>query len=162
MRDGIYKNPALSMPWRALLESCTLDAERGEIAREKSERAAGLQLREIRPQFMAALREKAEEAGSLLPGIKAFDAEVTTSDLGRQNSPLENRMLSARRTSRECRPSVCRAGKGIVSRCASRNYERPRETNRTDHAYLRIGFGYEGDSACRSGRFQLRKDYAYR
>jgi hypothetical protein len=94
MRDGIYKNPALSMPWRALLKSCMLDAERGEIAREKCERAAGLELREIRPQFMAAFREKAETAGSLLPGFKAFDADVTTSDLGGQNLPLENRMLA--------------------------------------------------------------------
>ena len=82
MRDGIYKNLPLSKPCRAFLKSCTLDAERGEIAREKCERAAGLELREIRPQFMAALREKAEEAGSLLPGIKAFDAEITTGDLG--------------------------------------------------------------------------------
>src|ERR1022692_1439104 len=68
--------------------------KRGEITREKGERAAGLELREIRPQFMAAFREKAETAGSLLPGFKAFDADVTTSDLGGQNSPLENRMLA--------------------------------------------------------------------
>jgi hypothetical protein len=67
--------------------------ERGEITRQKCERAAGLELREIRPQFMAAFREKAEDAGSLLPGFKAFGADVTNSELGGQNSPLENRML---------------------------------------------------------------------
>jgi hypothetical protein len=71
-----------------------LEAERGEVAREKCERAAGLELREIRPQFMAAFREKAEDAGSLLPGFNAFGPEVASGDLGGQNSPIENRMLS--------------------------------------------------------------------
>jgi len=97
MRDGIYKNLPLSKPWRALLRSCTLDAERGEVAREKCERAAGLELREIRPQFMAAFREKAEDAGSFLPGFNAFGPEVAAGGLGGQNSPIENRMLAQAR-----------------------------------------------------------------
>jgi hypothetical protein len=94
MRDGIYKNLPLPKPWRALLKSCTLDAERGEIAREKCERAAGGELRQIPPQFMAAFRERAEVAESLLPGFKAFGAEVTASYLGGQNSPLTNQILA--------------------------------------------------------------------
>jgi hypothetical protein len=94
MRDGIYKNLPLPKPWRAFLKSCTLDAERGEIAREKCERAAGGELRQIPPKFMAAFREEAEVAESLLPGIKAFGAEVTASDLGGQNSPLTNLILA--------------------------------------------------------------------
>ena len=94
MRDGIYKNLPLSRPWRAFLKSCMLDAERGEIAREKCERAAGGELRQIRPQFVAAFREKAEVAESLLPGFKAFGVEVTSRYLGGQNSPLENQILA--------------------------------------------------------------------
>jgi hypothetical protein len=44
-----------------LLKSCTLDAERGDVAREKLERAIGLELREITVQFMEAFRDRAEE-----------------------------------------------------------------------------------------------------
>ena len=99
MRDGIYKNLPLSKPWRALLRSCTLDAARGEVAREKCERAAGLELREIRPQFMAAFREKAEDAGSFLPGFNAFGPEVATGGLGGQKLPYRESDARAGQTS---------------------------------------------------------------
>jgi hypothetical protein len=94
MRDGIYKNLPLARPYQAFLKSCTLDAERGEIAREKCERAVGAELREIRTQFKVAFRERAEVAGSLLEGFKTFGDEVTNRDLGGQNSPLENLILA--------------------------------------------------------------------
>jgi|ERR1700691_2524872 len=93
MRDGIYKNLPLSAPWRAFLKSCTLDAERGEVAREKCERATGLELREIRSQFQSAFRDRAERTESLLPGFSEFGVEVTSRDLGGQNTPLENLIL---------------------------------------------------------------------
>jgi hypothetical protein len=43
---------------------------------------------------VAAFREKAEVAESLLPGFKAFGVEVTSRYLGGQNSPLENQILA--------------------------------------------------------------------
>ncbi len=92
MPDGIYKNLPLPKPWRSFLRSCTLDAERGEVAREKYERAVGAELRDVSPLFMAAVGEKAAE--SLLPGFKVFGAEVTVVDLGGKNSPIENRILA--------------------------------------------------------------------
>ena len=93
MRDGIYKNLPLSKPWRAFLKSCTLDAERGEIAREKCKRAICMDLRQIHPQFRAAFRKRAELTESLLPSFEVFVVEVTSSDLGGQNSPLTNQIL---------------------------------------------------------------------
>jgi hypothetical protein len=93
MRDGIYKNPLLPAPWRSFLRSCTLDAERGEVAREKCERAIGGELRDIGPQFSAAFHERTLVGDSLLPGFKAFGVEVTVSDLGGLISPVENRVL---------------------------------------------------------------------
>jgi hypothetical protein len=94
MRDGLYKNLPLPRPWQAALRSCTLDAERGTIAREKVERAIGQDLqREIQPPFMRALREEADRAESLLPGFRVF-GEVTSRDLGGQNTPLETEIIA--------------------------------------------------------------------
>ena len=97
MRDGIYKNLPLSKPCRAFWKSCTLDAERGDIAREKFERAANAELCAIRPQFRNALRERTELSESLLPMVRVFDGDVTSRDLGGQNLPLENEIVSQAR-----------------------------------------------------------------
>jgi hypothetical protein len=100
MRDGIYKNLPLPTRWQAVLKSCTLDAERGAIAREKVERAIGQDLlREIQPQFKKAFREKAKLAESLLPGLgfRAFGLDVTNQDLGGQDSPMENEAIAQAR-----------------------------------------------------------------
>jgi hypothetical protein len=94
MRDGIYKNLPLPKPWKAFLKSCTLDAERGEIAREKCERAVFLELRDVPPKFREAFREKIKATESLLPGFKVFGSEVTSSETGGENSPLTNRVLA--------------------------------------------------------------------
>jgi hypothetical protein len=97
MRDGIYKNLPLSKPCRAFWKSCTLDAERGDIAREKFERAASAELRAIQPQFRSAFRERTELSESLLPLVKVFDGDVTSRDLGGQNLPLENEIVAQAR-----------------------------------------------------------------
>jgi hypothetical protein len=97
MRDGIYKNLALSAPVRAILKSCTLDAERGQIAQEKCERAAGIELRNIEPLFRKSFREKCDSTELLLPGFSAFPVDVTSTDLGGQNSPLANQILAQAR-----------------------------------------------------------------
>jgi hypothetical protein len=97
MRDGIYKNLPLSKPCRAFWKSCTLDAERGEIAREKFERAASAELRAIQPQFRSAFRERIELTESLLPMVRVFDGNVTSRDLRGQNLPLENEIVAAAR-----------------------------------------------------------------
>lgn len=97
MRDGLYKNLPLPRPWQAALRSCTLDAERGTIAREKVERAIGQDLqREVQAPFMRAFREEADRAESLLPGFSAF-GEVTSRDLGGQNTPLQNEIIAQAR-----------------------------------------------------------------
>ena len=103
MRDGIYKNLPLSQSWRAALKSCCLDAERGDIAREKVERAFGLDLKsETRPQFMKTFRDKTEQTESLLPGFSVFSSELTSRDVGGHNSPLENGIIAhARRYENE-------------------------------------------------------------
>jgi hypothetical protein len=97
MRDGIYKNLPLSKPCRAFWKSCTLDAERGDIAREKFERAASAELRAIQPQFRNAFRERTELSESLLPMVRVFDGDVTSRDLGGQNLPLENEIVAQAR-----------------------------------------------------------------
>jgi len=97
MRDGIYKNLPLSKPCRAFWKSCTLDAERGDIAREKFERAASAELHAIQPQFRSAFREKTELSESLLPMVRVFDSDVTSRDLGGQNLPLENEIVAQAR-----------------------------------------------------------------
>lgn len=94
MRDGIYKNLPLPKPWRAFLKSCTLDAERGEIAREKCERAVLWELRDVPPRFREGFREQIEATESLLPGFKVFGTEITSSETGGENSPLTNRVLA--------------------------------------------------------------------
>jgi len=77
MRDGIYKNPSLSKPCQALLKSCILDAERGEIARQKCERLAGQCMQdEIQPHFIIAVRGLAEDSRSLLPGFWAINDQA--------------------------------------------------------------------------------------
>jgi hypothetical protein len=103
MRDGIYKNPSLSKPCQALLKSCTQDAERGEIARQKCDLMIGQYMQdEIAPHFITAIRGLAEDARSLLPGFRAITDQVTSRDLGGNNSPLENEILArARRCERE-------------------------------------------------------------
>jgi hypothetical protein len=97
MRDGIYKNLPLSKPCRAFWKSCTLDAERGDIAREKFERAACAELRAIQPQFRSAFRERTELSESLLPMVRVFNGDVTGQDLGGQNLPLENEIVAQAR-----------------------------------------------------------------
>ena len=96
MRDGIYKNLPLSKPCRAFWRSCTLDAERGDIAREKFERAASAELRAIQPQFKSAFRERTELSESLLPMVRVFD-NLTARNLGGQNLPLENEIVAQAR-----------------------------------------------------------------
>jgi hypothetical protein len=101
MRDGLYKNLPLPRRWQAVLRSCTLDAERGTIAREKVERAIGQDLqREIQPPFMRAFREEADRAESLLPGFRVF-GEVTSRDLGGQNTLASGGMAHLHRGTKE-------------------------------------------------------------
>lgn len=95
MRDGIYKPLPLSRDWQGALRSCTLSAERGEIARQRMERAVALELkRGVRPQFISMLRRTAAQSETMLTGITVFGSQSRARAFSGCNSPIENEILA--------------------------------------------------------------------
>lgn len=68
MRDGIWKGLRLPREWKAVLRSCTREAERGEVAQGKLAHALVKSLADLSPAFLRRLQLRALE-GPGLPGL---------------------------------------------------------------------------------------------
>jgi hypothetical protein len=69
MRDGIWKGLRLPREWKAVLRSCTREAERGEVVQSKLAHALAKSLAGLSPAFLRRLRLRALEEGPGLPGL---------------------------------------------------------------------------------------------
>lgn len=94
MRDGIYKNLPLGRGWKSFLKSCERAKDRGETACSKAYRAVAHELAvELSPGFIPRLVAAAKNGESLLPCFRGIEQDVTSRQLGGNNSWFENAVL---------------------------------------------------------------------
>lgn len=135
MRDGIYKTLSLGRGWKSFLKSCERAKERGATAIAKAQAVIARDFYlEVSGAFVHGLLHIVH-AENLLPGFRAIDPDLTSRDLGGNNSPLENAVLASakRLESRGVR------GRALVDRAFGESLEEHKRSrmNQIEQHYLK-------------------------